>query len=111
MVLHVVCSLLRSILGGDTPYSKLICPVLRLKTLPALTSIALGGRQYGSEYVAAEEGAHAARRGIWEGEFELPAQWRRERKIDRLLSAPPLTVPALGALCSPASAAQHCGKQ
>ena len=47
--------------------------------------------------MAAEEGAHAARRGIWVGEFELPAQWRRERRIDRLLAAPPLTVPTLGA--------------
>lgn len=47
--------------------------------------------------MAAEEGAHAARRGIWVGEFELPAQWRRERKIDRLLAAPPLNVPTLGA--------------
>ena len=55
------------------------------------------GRQYGGDYVAAEEGAHAARRGIWAGEFEMPAQWRRERKISRLLEAPPLTVPALGA--------------
>ena len=93
------------------PYCKLVCAVLRLKALPALTSIALVGRQYGSEYVAAEEGAHSARRGIWAGEFELPAQWRRERKIDRLLSAPPLTVPALGASCSPTSAAQQCSKQ
>jgi hypothetical protein len=55
------------------------------------------GRQYGGDYVAAEEAAHAARRGIWAGEFEMPAQWRRERKISRLLEAPPLTVPALGA--------------
>ena len=47
--------------------------------------------------MAAEEGAHAARRGIWVGEFELPVQWRRERRIDRLLAAPPLTVPTLGA--------------
>lgn len=85
--------------------------MLRLKTLPALTSIALVGRHYGSEYVAAEEGAHAAGRGIWAGEFELPAQWRRERKIDHLLSAPPLTVPALGAFCSPTRAAQQCSKQ
>ena len=54
-------------------------------------------RQYGRDYVAAEEGAHAARRGIWVGEFELPAQWRRERRIERLLAAPPLTVPTLGA--------------
>ena len=51
--------------------------------------------------MAAEEGAHAARRGIWVGEFELPAQWRRERRIDRLLAAPPLTVPTLGARSTP----------
>lgn len=44
-----------------------------------------------------EEGAHAAQRGIGAGQFEVPAQWRRERKIDHLLAAPPLTVPSLGA--------------
>ena len=86
-------------------------PCAAPKHPPLFTSIALVGRQYGSEYVAAEEGAHAAGRGIWVGEFELPAQWRRERKIDRLLAAPPLTVPAFGAFCSPTSAAQQCSKQ
>ncbi len=41
-------------------------------------------RQYGTEYVAAEEAARAARRGLWGGSFETPSDWRKERRIEQL---------------------------
>jgi endonuclease YncB( thermonuclease family) len=36
--------------------------------------------RYARDYVADEAGARAARRGLWNGAFELPAQWRREQR-------------------------------
>ena len=41
-------------------------------------------RQYGTEYVPSEDTARAARRGIWAGEFDVPADWRKERRIEQL---------------------------
>ena len=41
-------------------------------------------RQYGTDYVAAEEAARAARRGLWSGSFETPSDWRKERRIEQL---------------------------
>jgi len=41
-------------------------------------------RQYGTEYVSGEEAAHSAKRGIWGGTFQTPADWRKERKIEQL---------------------------
>ena len=41
-------------------------------------------RQYGTDYVAAEEAARAARRGLWSGSFETPSEWRKERRIEQL---------------------------
>lgn len=38
-------------------------------------------REYSSNYVAAEDGARAAKRGIWAGAFDIPADWRKERKV------------------------------
>lgn len=37
-------------------------------------------RQFSDSYVSAEEKAHALKKGIWQGEFQEPAQWRRERR-------------------------------
>jgi endonuclease YncB( thermonuclease family) len=34
-------------------------------------------RRYSSDYLAAEDEARAARRGIWQGDFERPENWRR----------------------------------
>jgi len=34
-------------------------------------------RRYTSDYLAAEDEARAARRGIWQGDFERPEDWRR----------------------------------
>ena len=40
-------------------------------------AVALGAA---SPYAAAERAARAARRGIWRGEFETPATWRRRHR-------------------------------
>lgn len=40
---------------------------------------ALAYRRYSKDYVRAEEGARAAKRGMWAGEFTPPEQWRRQR--------------------------------
>jgi endonuclease YncB( thermonuclease family) len=31
--------------------------------------------------VPAEDAAKAAKRGIWAGAFDVPADWRKERKV------------------------------
>lgn len=46
---------------------------------------AVAYKQYGgSVYAAAEDEARAAKRGIWSGEFDVPSDWRKERKIEQL---------------------------
>ena len=37
-------------------------------------------RQYSKAYVPDEEAAHQARQGVWKGDFEVPADWRREHR-------------------------------
>lgn len=39
--------------------------------------LALAYRRYSRDYVAAEDEAQAAGRGMWVGSFELPWEWRR----------------------------------
>lgn len=41
---------------------------------------AIAYRRYSRDYVAAEEAARAAKRGIWAGTFEEPSAWRRGRR-------------------------------
>ena len=43
-------------------------------------------RQYGKDYIALEDAAHQAHKGIWQGSFEMPADWRKDQKIDKLLA-------------------------
>ena len=43
-------------------------------------------RQYGKEYIALEDAAHQAHKGMWQGTFEMPADWRKDQKIDKLLA-------------------------
>ena len=38
---------------------------------------AVAYRAYSKEFIPAEETAHAARVGIWAGEFVMPAEWRK----------------------------------
>jgi len=46
-------------------------------------------------YAALEAEAKLARRGIWAGTFEPPAQWRREHPIDESESAAPSPITSL----------------
>jgi endonuclease YncB( thermonuclease family) len=41
--------------------------------------LALAYRRYSLDYVAAEDQARAASRGMWAGSFEPPWEWRRPR--------------------------------
>ncbi len=43
--------------------------------------MALAYRQYSNDYVVHEEVASANKRGIWEGEFAAPWEWRQNRRI------------------------------
>ena len=43
----------------------------------ALEGHALAYRQYSRDYVAHENAARAGRRGLWQGRFEAPWDWRR----------------------------------
>ena len=38
---------------------------------------AVAFRSYSQIYVPAEEAAKAARRGLWDGEFQMPSEWRK----------------------------------
>ena len=38
---------------------------------------ALAYRRYASDYIADEQEAKAANRGLWAGRFEMPWKWRR----------------------------------
>lgn len=44
--------------------------------------LAVAYRQYGKEYIPAEEAAHAAKKGIWSGTFTMPAEWRKIQKAN-----------------------------
>jgi endonuclease YncB( thermonuclease family) len=41
---------------------------------------AVAFRKYSLDYVDAENDAREARRGIWQGEFEMPWDWRAARR-------------------------------
>lgn len=44
----------------------------------ALRSPSTTCRQYGKQYVPLEDAARQAKRGIWNGSFEVPQQWRMD---------------------------------
>ena len=54
---------------------------------------AVAYRRYSKDYVAAENAARTARQGIWDGEFDLPWEWR---KATRSKSAGPVAVAPKG---------------
>ena len=41
---------------------------------------AVAYRRHGHDHVAAEADARKARRGLWQGEFEMPEDWRNARR-------------------------------
>ena len=40
-------------------------------------------REYSKAHVTAEKAALAAKRGIWSGTFQMPPEWRQERRGQR----------------------------
>lgn len=75
-------------------------------------------RQYSSQYVAAEEAARAARRGIWQGAFEVPSEWRKRTKAQEALTGvqemmcprlvhPLATGPAIASVAQPVKVQQQ----
>ncbi|GIL74877.1 hypothetical protein Vretimale_2462 [Volvox reticuliferus] len=41
---------------------------------------AVAYRQYSKEYVPLEDAAHTASKGIWQGQFQVPSEWRKANK-------------------------------
>ena len=41
---------------------------------------AVASRSYSTDYIRAEEAAHGASRGIWASRFEMPWDWRADRR-------------------------------
>ena len=37
--------------------------------------------------MAVEDAAHQAHKGMWQGTFEMPADWRKDQKIEKLLAS------------------------
>ena len=57
---------------------------------------ALAYRRYSRAYVGEEEGARAARRGIWKGRFVAPWRWRRGERLSGQVSKPAAEVGGRG---------------
>jgi endonuclease YncB( thermonuclease family) len=84
---------LKQLIGGN-PVSCEEKDIDRYKRLVAVCSVgnidlnaamvsqgwALAYRRYSSDYVPEEESARAARRGIWQGDFTAPWEWRRSKR-------------------------------
>ncbi len=45
--------------------------------LMVIAGHAVAYRRYSKDFVAAEAAARAEKRGVWQGEFEMPWDWRR----------------------------------
>ncbi|GLC71598.1 hypothetical protein PLESTF_001139500 [Pleodorina starrii] len=41
---------------------------------------AVAYRQYSKDYIPLEDAAHAANKGIWAGQFQVPSEWRKANK-------------------------------
>lgn len=76
---------------------------LELNTWLVENGLAVAYRQYGKEYIPLEEQAKAQRKGVWEGPFTPPADWRKQQKAGGGGAAP---VAAVAQLASRPVAAQ-----
>ncbi|MEW5312535.1 MAG: hypothetical protein WDW38_004164 [Sanguina aurantia] len=88
----------------------------------ASNGMAVAYRQYSNEYIPLEEAARAARKGIWQGSFQVPAEWRKQSKASPgsstappcsnhgLAEGPSLAHPCatLHHRCAPADLLQPC---
>lgn len=92
MVLNkqIECSTMGKDVHGRTLAS---CRVgsLDLNRYMVATGFAVAYRRYSSNYVSAEESAHASKRGIWAGEFVLPSAFRAEGDDYRVERSAPET--------------------
>lgn len=75
---------------------------------------ALAYRRYSTAYVADEERARAARRGMWEGEFVPPWEWRAGTRLpaeaaERAITPALMPAAAGGACCKRCTKGQACG--
>jgi endonuclease YncB( thermonuclease family) len=50
--------------------------------------LAVAYRRFSEAYVGVESEAHTAKRGIWQGEFEMPWDFRARQKAGRAVSTP-----------------------
>ena len=48
---------------------------------------AVAYRQYSTAYIAAEDDARTGQRGIWQGRFDMPWDWRAERRSGQNVAA------------------------
>jgi endonuclease YncB( thermonuclease family) len=67
---------------------------------------ALAYVRYSKQYVADEESARVAKRGIWSGAFIAPWDWRHRNRGTVVLGATSVPISAQAELLAPASAAQ-----
>ena len=67
---------------------------------------ALAFVRYSKTYIADEESARAARRGIWSGAFIAPWDWRHRNRQTVILGATAVPIDAQSELLAPESAAQ-----
>lgn len=61
------------------------------------TGHALAYRQYAADYVAQENEARTARRGVWAGQFDYPWDWRKQQRSGKNRT------PAVGKTAQPSS--------
>ncbi|GAX83763.1 hypothetical protein CEUSTIGMA_g11188.t1 [Chlamydomonas eustigma] len=84
-----VCTLRGGLLGGEGE---------ELNEWLVSNGFAVAYRQYGKEYIPVEEKAKAEHRGLWDGSFTTPSDWRKQQKAAVALSSGPaaLNASALG---------------
>ncbi|EFJ41433.1 hypothetical protein VOLCADRAFT_107713 [Volvox carteri f. nagariensis] len=60
---------------------------------------AVAYREYSKEYVPLEDAAHTAGKGVWQGQFQVPSEWRKANKRSEVgpVAAAVAYTPAAGA--------------
>lgn len=73
---------------------------------------AVAYRQYATEYIEAEDSAREDRRGVWQGQFDMPWDWRAQRRSRNNTDAPMLRLMELAGRnysCSPRRTCKQIG--
>lgn len=72
---------------------------------------AVAYRQYSTDYIEAEARARAERRGVWQGPFDMPWDWRRtQRRSDLRFGDPMLRLIELAGRSYSCSPRRTCGQ-